>query len=140
MLKIYYKIWVSLYVKIKAAQKGNHKAALLLSLIVITGTNILNYFLISYLLIVLFGVNISIVNIMNFENKFVSIAVTVLVFLIPNYFLLFYNQKYNKLLEKYENENNTKLGLYYYIFSCLFIFTFLFLTIIFPHFFGLVKK
>ena len=44
MLKIYYRIWVSLYLKIKLAQNGNKNASLILSLIVLSTTNFINIF------------------------------------------------------------------------------------------------
>lgn len=137
---MYYKIWVSLFLRIKEAQNGNKNTALILSLIVLITTNIINYFLVCYLLITLFGVNINIINLMNFENKFISIAVTVLVFLIPNYFILIFNGKQEKLLKLYSIQAKRNLGLHYFVVSCVLVVGFVFLTILFPQFFGLVKK
>ena len=134
---MYYKIWVSLFLRIEEAQNGNQSAALILSLIVIVTTNIINYFLISYLLITLLGMNI---NIMNFENRFISISVTVLVFLIPNYFILIFNGKHEKLLKLYSIQSKRNLGFHYFVVSCVLIVGFVFFTILFPHFFELVKK
>jgi hypothetical protein len=134
-MKIYHKIWVSLFLRIKEAQ--NENAALILSLIVLVTTNIINYFLICYLLITLIGVNI---NLLNFDNRFISNAVTVLVFLIPNYFILIFNGKHEKLLKLYSFQSKRNLGFHYFVVSCVLIVGFVFLTILFPHFFGLVKK
>jgi hypothetical protein len=136
-MKMYYKIWVSLFLRIEQAQNGNQIVAVILSLIVLVTTNIVNFFLVGYLLITLLGINI---NLMNFENRFVSIAVTVLVFLIPNYFILIFNGKHEKLLKLYRTQSKRNLGFHYFIFSCFLIVGFVFLTILFPHFFGLVKK
>ena len=137
---MYYKIWVSLFLRIKEVQNDNKDAALVLSLIVLITTNIINYFLLCFLLITLFGVNINIINLMNFENKFVSNAVTVLVFLIPNYFILIFNGKHEKLLKLYSTQSKRNLGFHYFIFSSILIVGFVFLSILFPHFFGLVRK
>jgi hypothetical protein len=49
MLETYYKIW-AMTIKIKDAQSGNH-LSLILSLIVISATNIMNFLLIAVLLI-----------------------------------------------------------------------------------------
>jgi hypothetical protein len=133
-------MWVSLFLKIKEAQNGNENTGLILSLIVLMTTNIINYFLVCYLLIILFGVNINIINLMSFENKFVSISVTVLVFLIPNYFILIFNGKHEKLLKLYSSQSKRNLGLNYFVVSCVLVVGFVFLTILFPQFFGLVKK
>lgn len=136
MIKMYYKIWVSLFLRIEEAQNGNQSAAVILSLIVLVTANIINYFLTGYLLITLLGVNI---NLMNFENRFISIAVTVLVFLIPNYFILIFNGKHEKLLKLYSIQSKRNLGFHYFVVSCVLIVGFVFLTILFPQFFGLVK-
>lgn len=134
---MYYKIWVSLFLRIEEAQHKNQSAAVILSLIVLVTTNIINYFLVGYLLVILLGVNI---NIINFENRFISIAVTVLVFLIPNYFILIFNGKHEKLLKLYRIQSKINLGFHYFAISCVLIVGFVFLTILFPNFFGLVKK
>lgn len=136
-MKMYYKIWVSLFLRIEQAQNGNQIVAVILSLIVLVTTNIVNFFLVGYLLITLLGINI---NLMNFENRFVSIAVTVLVFLIPNYFILIFNGKHEKLLKLYSTQSKRNLGFHYFIFSSILIVGFVFLSILFPHFFGLVRK
>lgn len=137
MIKMYYKIWVSLFLRIEEAQHRNQSAAVILSLIVLVTTNIINYFLICYLLVMLLRVNI---NLMNFENRLISISVTVLVFLIPNYFLLIFNGKHKKLLKLYSIQSKRNLGFHYFVVSCFLIVGLVFLSILFPHFFGLVKK
>jgi hypothetical protein len=139
-MKIYYKIWVSLFLRIKTAQNENENAALILSLIVLTTANIINYYLVCYLFITLFKINLNLIDMMNFGNRYLSIATTVLIFFLPNYFLLVFNQKHEKLLELYMNENKRNFGLYYFVISCLFVVLFVFLTILFPQLFGLIKR
>jgi 3-methyladenine DNA glycosylase Mpg len=56
MLKIYYRIWVSLFLNIKTAQNGNQNAALILSFLVLTAINIMNTLLVSMLLILIFEI------------------------------------------------------------------------------------
>mgnify|MGYP000612983599 FL=1 len=58
MLKIYYRIWVSLFLNIKTAQNGNQNAALILSFLVLTAINIMNTLLVSMLLILIFEIRI----------------------------------------------------------------------------------
>ena len=137
-MEIYYKIWVSLFLRIKTAQ--NENAALILSLIVLTTANIINYYLVCYLFITLFKINLNLIDMLNFGNRYLSIATTVLIFFIPNYFLLVFNQKHEKLLEIYMNENKRNFGLYYFVISCLVVVLFVFLTILFPQLFGLIKR
>lgn len=139
-MKTYYKIWVSLFLKIKEAQNGNEKAAIILSLIVLTTTNIINYFLLCYLSITLIGVNINLINIMNVENRIISIAFTTLLFLIPNYLILVFNGKHQQLLDEYSTQIHKNLGLRYFVVSCVLVIAFVFLTILFPNIFGLVAK
>lgn len=139
-MKIYYKIWVSLFLRIKTAQNENENAALILSLIVLTTANIINYYLVCYLFITLFKINLNLIDMMNFGNRYLSIATTVLIFFLPNYFLLVFNQKHEKLLELYMNENKRNFGLYYFVISCLVVVLFVFLTILFPQLFGLIKR
>lgn len=140
MIKIYYKIWVSLFLRIQTVQNENENASLVLSLIVLTTANIINYYLVCYLFITLFKINFNFIDIMNCGNKYLSISTTVLMFFLPNYFLLVFNQKHEKLLELYKNENKRNLGLYYFVISCFFIVLFVFLTIFFPQLFGLIKS
>ena len=139
-MEIYYKIWVSLFLRIKTAQNENENAALILSLIVLTTANIINYYLVCYLFITLFKINLNLIDMLNFGNRYLSIATTVLIFFIPNYFLLVFNQKHEKLLEIYMNENKRNFGLYYFVISCLVVVLFVFLTILFPQLFGLIKR
>lgn len=139
MLKIYYKIWVSLFVKIRDNQNDskNQNAIIALSLIVITATNIINYFFIIYVFLLFFEIDLNIISSIDFGDNYLSNTFRLLIFFIPNYLLLVYNNRHEKLLSKYENENNTRLGFYYYIISLALVVAFLLMIVVFPHFFGL---
>lgn len=54
MKNFYDKIWVSLFYKIKKAQNDNENVALIMSIIVLTITNVINYYLICYMFITFF--------------------------------------------------------------------------------------
>lgn len=130
MLRYYYKIWVSLFAKIYKVQNENYDASILLSLIILTTTNTINFFLLAYLSITMF--NVDLVN-TNYGKLIIP-----LIFLTLNYLLLIRNNKHKKLLEKYRNVN-INLGFYYFIFSCIAILLFVFMAIISPELFGLKK-
>lgn len=136
MNKYYYKIWVSLFFKIKTSQNENEKAALLLSLIVLTLTNIINYYLICYLLMVFFKIDVNVISLLNFQSRVLSILFLILIFLLPNYFLIIWKGKYLKLIETYQSVNKN-LGLNYFLISCIIIISFVFFMIAFPESFGL---
>jgi hypothetical protein len=137
MLNFYYKIWVSLFIRIRTAQNENHNLALILSLIVITISNIINYFFITYMLLIFLHTNINFITLFNFKNKFISIFIVLLIFMIPNYLLLIFDRKHQILMDKYSENINKKLGLYYFALSCSTILIFLVLMILFPTYFGL---
>lgn len=136
MLKIYYRIWVSLFLKISYAQNGNSNASLFLSLIVLSVSNFLNILLISILLIVFFDPNIDILSVLPL-NKYLRNLSIALFFLLPNYFLLVYNKKHEFLVNEYENKNIRNLGSNYFIISCVLTLLVVFLMIIFPEIFNL---
>lgn len=138
MKNLYTKIWVSLYYRIKYAQNDNQNVALIMSILVLTITNIINYYLLCYLLITFFKVNINIVNILNFQNRGISIIFTTLLFLLPNYAIFIFNKKYISLIEDYKHVNRN-IGLYYFIVSCVLIVSLIFAMIASPELFGLQK-
>ena len=139
MLKIYYRIWVSLFLKIKLAQNGNKNASVILSLIVLSTTNIINILLIGILLILIAGININIFDMLPANKTFRNISVA-LFFFMSNYSLLVYNEKHETLLSKYEKQNIKNLGINYFIISCILIVVLVFSTIAFPEFFNLTVK
>ena len=136
MLETYYKIWVSLFIKIKDAQSGNHNLSLILSLIVISATNIMNFLFIAMLLILFVGFDIYIFNKIPLNRSLQNIII-VLCFFLANYFLLVHNNKHKDLLKKYQDRINMNLGFRYFILSCAAILVLVFSTILFPDFFGL---
>ncbi|MFV8331568.1 hypothetical protein [Flavobacterium sp. GSP14] len=136
MLETYYKIWASLFIKIKDAQSGNHNLSLILSLIVISATNIMNFLFIALLLILFVGFDIYIFNKIPLNISLQNIII-VLCFFLANYFLLVHNNKHKDLLKKYQDRINMNLGFSYFILSCAAILVLVFSTILFPDFFGL---
>lgn len=136
MLETYYKIWASLFIKIKDAQSGNHNLSLILSLIVISATNIMNFLFIAMLLILFVGFDIYIFNKIPLNRSLQNIII-VLCFFLANYFLLVHNNKHKDLLKKYQDRINMNLGFRYFILSCAAILVLVFSTILFPDFFGL---
>ena len=136
MLETYYKIWASLFIKIKDAQSGNHNLSLILSLIVISATNIMNFLFIAMLLILFVGFDIYIFNKIPLNRSLQNIII-VLCFFLANYFLLVHNNKHKDLLKKYQDRINMNLGFSYFILSCAAILVLVFSTILFSDFFGL---
>ena len=139
MLKIYYRIWVSLFLNIKTAQNGNQNAALVLSFLVLTAINFMNILLISGLLILFFEIRIETDRILPINPTIRSWSI-LLIFLIPNYFLIGYNKHYEILLDKYEKQNIKNLGRNYFFISFILILILIFSTIAFPEFFNLTVK
>jgi hypothetical protein len=139
MLKIYYRIWVSLFLNIKTAQNGNQNVALILSFLVLTAINFMNILLISLLLILFFEIRIETDRILPMNPTIRNWSI-LLLFFIPNYFLIGYNKHYEILLDKYEKQNIKNLGRNYFFISFIFILMLIFSTIAFPEFFNLTAK
>jgi|GEM_PF-1629269 hypothetical protein len=138
MLKIYYRIWVSLFLSIKNSQNGNENSAILLSLIVLSLTNFLNVLFFASIL-VLSGIEVNLFEIFT-ENRFFRSLIILLVFLLPNYFLLINDNKHKLLLEEFENQNKKNLGIKYFVVSSFLCLLLVFLTVIFPEFFNLTVE
>ena len=138
MLKIYYRIWVSLFLKIQLSENGNKYYSLIMSLLVLSVTNFINILLIISIL-VLSGTKINIFEIFS-ENRMIQNISILLVFLLPNYFLIVYNNKYQLLLDKYESQNIKNLGIKYFVVSFLLFMLLVIITMIFPEFFNLAVK
>jgi hypothetical protein len=136
MGETYYKIWTSLFLKIKDAQSGNYNLSIILSLIIISATNYMNFLLIAMLLILFVGFDIYIFNKIPLDRSLQNIII-VLCFFLPNYFLLVHNNKHEDLLKKYETKRNMNLGFGYFMLSCAAILLLVFSTILFPALFGL---
>ena len=139
MLKIYYRIWVSLFLNIKTAQNGNQNVALILSFLVLTAINFMNILLISLLLILFFEIRIETDRILPMNPTIRNWSILLLIF-IPNYFLIGYNKHYEILLDKYEKQNIKNLGRNYFFISFILILILIFSTIAFPEFFNLTAK
>ena len=139
MLKIYYRIWVSLFLNIKTAQNGNQNVALILSFLVLTAINFMNILLISLLLILFFEIRIETDRILPMNPTIRNLSI-LLLFFIPNYFLIGYNKHYEILLDKYEKQNIKNLGRNYFFISFILILILIFSTIAFPEFFNLTVK
>ena len=139
MLKIYHKIWVSLFLKIKTAQNGNQSVALILSILVLTGIILMNIFLIILLLILFAEIRIDLDSVIPINRTIRNWSI-LLLFFIPNYLLICYNKHYEKLLEKYEKQNIKNLGVYYFFISSILVLIVVFSTIAFPEFFNLTTN
>ncbi len=140
MLKIYYRIWVSLFLKIKLVQNENKNIPLILSLIVLSVTNIMNILLIGILLIFTVKIHFNIFDMLPANRTIRNLSIA-LFFFLSNYFLLVHNEKHETLLNEYENQNIKNLGSNYFIISSILILLLVFSTISFPEFFNLkVKK
>lgn len=107
------------------------------ALLVITGANLVNYIFICIFFIAVFKINIDFLYKFYSTNRYLTIILVVIVFLFPNYFLLIHNGKYLKLIEKFKYEQNKNIGINYFIISCVLLMVFIFILILFPHFFGL---
>ncbi len=139
MLKIYYRIWVSLFLNIKTAQNGNQNVTLILSFLVLTAINLMNIFLISLLLILFLEIRFETDRILPMNPTIRNWSI-LLLFFIPNYFLIGYNKRYEILLDKYEKQNIKHLGRNYFFISFILILILIFSTIAFPGFFNLTAK
>lgn len=139
MLKIYYRIWVSLFLNIKTAQNGNQNVTLILSFLVLTAINLMNIFLISLLLILFLEIRFETDRILPMNPTIRNWSI-LLLFFIPNYFLIGYNKRYEILLDKYEKQNIKHLGRNYFLISFILILILIFSTIAFPDFFNLTAK
>jgi hypothetical protein len=136
MLSIYYKIWVSLFIKV-SNEHGETKASIILCLVALTGVNIMNYFLVCFVFITLFKVNLNFLHYFYLHNPYLTIAIAPLIIFLLNYFLLVFNNKHEYLLNLYRNQNSKNLARNYYILSFVIITLYLFATVCFPGFFGL---
>jgi hypothetical protein len=144
MFKIYYKIWVSLFYKINESQNESQNEgsvwSLILSLIVLTGINVMNYFFICFVFSVSIGINFNFIIKLYSMNRYLTISLISLILFLPNYFLLIHDGKHEILMKKYTNYKDNNLGVYYFLFSCSLILSLIFSMILFPDLFGLIKN
>jgi hypothetical protein len=121
MLNIYYKIWVDAIVfeQTKNGQRRNWKIFTILPISMFQGINLLTiFFVVSALtkktIPIFFDVNVFNAKAV---NSFISFSITLFwPFVILNYFLIIYNNKYEGLVEKYKYHNG-KLYLGYFLFT-----------------------
>ncbi len=137
MLQLYYKIWVSVFLKIKHAQGGNVKWSLFYSLIVLSMTNFMNYGFVCVVSIAIFHTDINILFDSYATHRYLTVILSFLIFLLPNYFLIVFNKRYEYLLERYEKDNSVNPGVYYYTISALLFILGLLLTVLFTDYPGL---
>ena len=135
MLNLYYRIWVSILLRVKSTQ--NNFFSLIQALLVITGANLINYIFICIFFITVFKINIDFLYRFYSTNRYLTIILVVIVFLLPNYFLLIHHGKSLKLIDKFKHEQNKNIGITYFILSFVVLMAFIFLLFLFPDFFGL---
>jgi hypothetical protein len=135
MLNLYYRIWVSILLRVKSTQ--NNFFSLIQALLVITGANLINYIFICIFFITVFKINIDFLYRFYSINRYLTDIFVVIIFLFPNYFLLIHNGKYLKLIEKFKHEQNKNIGINYFILSFVVLMVFIILLFVFPDFFGL---
>jgi len=121
MFSIYYKIWVDAIVfeQTKNGERRNWKIFTLFPISMFQGINLLTIFFAASALthknIPIF-IDVSIFNIKPL-NSFLSFSITLFFpFIILNYFLIIYNDRYKRLIEKYKYHNG-RLYLGYFLFS-----------------------
>lgn len=135
MFQLYYKIWVSTFLKVKAVQNDNVATALPLALLVMTAANFMNFLFIICILVLFFKIHTPIYLVPN--SRALSILFLAAAFFVPNYLLLVYNGKHEELLARYQDRISNKLGYRYFFISFGLLIVFLFSTILFPDLYGL---
>ena len=138
MLTFYYRIWVSLLLQSKKNKKIYDFNVFLGALALIAIANFLNCMLIIFLALLFFKIKVlGFVSDYYLIHPYLCLIFTVLFFAIPNYFLLIFHKKYERLIAKYQREEDKYLGIKYFIISVLLLILFVITTMIFPSFFGL---
>lgn len=115
MENIYYKLWVDAIVWEKATngERRNRKPYTLIPISVCQGLNLLT---ICFWCHIPIFINIQLFSIKRL-NGFLSYSITILIpFIILNYFVIIYKDRYENLINKYKYHNG-KLYLWYFLFS-----------------------
>src|ERR1700754_4493926 len=120
MLSIYYKIWVDAIVseKAKKGDQGNWKAFTIIPMSILQGINLLTFLLL--IRIITHG-EVPIVLSMNIFreralNTFLAGALAFFIpFVIINYLLVFYNERYKLLMKEYKNNEGKLYRNYFFI-------------------------
>ncbi len=110
MLNLYYRIWVSILLRVKSTQ--NNFFSLIQALLVITGANLVNYIFICIFFITVFKVNIDFLYRFYSTNRYLTIILVVIVFLFPNYFFLIPKVQNQFYLLQLQEENLMKREFY----------------------------
>jgi hypothetical protein len=139
MKNIYYKIWVDAIFKIKSNPDLN-KTWKFYSMIYMSTVMALNLWFFSFLMLT-FKCKISFypfeINIFSIEkiNSFLSFFASYLLpMLVINYFLIFWNNRYEKLLLQYKAQNGKLFSRYFLCSILIYIFYFLIVFILFKLF------
>lgn len=135
MLQIYYKIWVSIYMRIQKAQNSGKSYTNFLALLVISSMNFLNYFAIQLILLLNFKLNFNIFKLIKIQNNILEAVFVFALFFTPN-FLLFINKRNEDLIQIYEQEHKN-IGIKYVFISVLIVFLVFLSMYIFSDFYGL---
>ena len=135
MLQIYYKIWVSIYMRIQKAQNSGKSYTTFLALLVISSMNFLNYFAIQLILLLNFKLNFNIFKLIKIQNNILEAVFVFALFFTPN-FLLFINKRNEDLIQIYEQEHKN-IGIKYVFISVLIVFLVFLSMYIFSDFYGL---
>ncbi|WP_298155410.1 hypothetical protein [Flavobacterium sp.] len=122
--------------KIKKANY-NEDIALVLSLIVLATANYVNCFTLGILVITMFDLRSSYIPELYLHYRYFALFLALIIFFLPNYLLLIFNRKHEKLMRLYSNDNNVSWGFNYFVISAIIAFTLILSTILFPAFFGL---
>lgn len=121
MINIYYQLWVDGIVNSKDYKKKSPSWKFLLFMI-ITICNSLNFYTI-YLWLKFYGIFSYMIKIDFFPGTIFNNVVSFIVqfaspFILLNYFLIFYKDRYKKLIEKYHHKKG-KLAMLYTLLSAL---------------------
>jgi TRAP-type mannitol/chloroaromatic compound transport system permease small subunit len=121
MLGMYYKIWVDAIAaeKAKKGEEGSWKAFTIIPMSILQGINLLTFLFL--LRIITHGAVPIVLSLNIFReralNTFVAGALTFFIpFVIINYLLVFYNERYKLLMKEYSN-NEGKLYRNYFLIS-----------------------
>ncbi len=131
MLSFYYRIWVSILLQVKKTNKDNATYSLISALIVITVANFVNYLVLCLILYKFFDVNFGFLFHYYSSHRYLTLCLLIIIFMLPNYLILIHNNKSIRLIDKYKDEKNKNLGVWYYAVSAFTVIAFIIFTILF---------
>jgi len=109
MLSIYYKIWVDAITQERAKKgaDGNWKAFTIIPMSLIQGVNLLTLlFILRFFTDIPILITIDLTRDKAINAFFAGLLIFFIPFAILNYLLIFYNQRYNKLINLYPGRNS----------------------------------